>query len=131
MGTCERGEHNEYRSIRTNVIRMQDTFPLREGYFGTPGRSSNPHVRNIVSDAPLKTATIFFQRIADGSHIEHRQTSKGGKLFLAYLSDGGIISFRDSSSSDGTPVVEINILHSSDHGSVKQQKIHFVKGVTK
>lgn len=131
MGTCDRGEHNEYRSIRINAMRIQDEFPMRKGYFGIPGQSGNAHVRNIISDEPLKTATKFFQRISDGSHVERRQTSKGGTLLLAYLSDGGIVSFRDCSSSDGSPVVEINILRSTDHGIVKQQKIHFVKGVIK
>lgn len=130
MGTCDRGEHNHYRSIRTNAKRIQNEFPLREGYFGTPGQSGNSHVRNILTDEPLKTATSFFQAIADGAHIEKRQLPKGGTLLLAYLSDGGIIGFRNTSSSDGSPVVEINILGSKDHGSVKQQKIHFVKGDT-
>ena len=43
------------------------------------------------------------------------------------MNDGSIISWRDVSSSDGTPAVEINIEQSTSNGGVKQQKIHFVK----
>ena len=35
---------------------------------------------------------------------------------------------REVSSSDGSPAVEINIKQSTDHGDIKYQKIHFLKG---
>lgn len=35
---------------------------------------------------------------------------------------------REVSSSDGSPAVEINIRKSDEHGDIKYQKIHFVKG---
>ena len=53
---------------------------------------------------------------------------ENGKGYQTALKDGTIISFRAISSSDGTPVVEINIRKSNTHGDVKRQKIHFVKG---
>lgn len=39
-----------------------------------------------------------------------------------------LFMFREVSSSDGSPAVEINIRQSDDHGDIKYQKIHFVKG---
>ncbi|MCF0106641.1 MAG: hypothetical protein HUJ53_07765 [Holdemanella sp.] len=42
-------------------------------------------------------------------------------------SDGTIITYREVSSSDGSPAVDINIKKSTDSSGVKSQKIHFVK----
>lgn len=44
------------------------------------------------------------------------------------MKDGTILSYREVSSSDGSPAVEINIRQSDDHSDIKYQKIHFVKG---
>ena len=43
------------------------------------------------------------------------------------MADGSIITWRSVSSSDGSPVVEINIKKSSHSGGLKEQKIHFEK----
>ena len=51
-----------------------------------------------------------------------------GKGHYTKMKDGSILSYREVSSSDGTPAVEINIKKSTDHGGIKYQKIHFVKG---
>ena len=51
-----------------------------------------------------------------------------GHGFYTKMKDGSILSYRETSSSDGSPAVEINIKHSTDHGDVKYQKIHFTKG---
>lgn len=44
------------------------------------------------------------------------------------MADGGVVTWRETSISDGSPAVDINIEHSSDSGGVKEQKIHFIKG---
>ncbi len=51
-----------------------------------------------------------------------------GKGVYTKMKDGSILSYRQISTSDGSPAVEINIRGSTDHGTVKYQKIHFVKG---
>lgn len=51
-----------------------------------------------------------------------------GKGHYTKMKDGSILSYREVSSSDGTPAVEINIKKSTDHGGIKYQKIHFAKG---
>ena len=51
-----------------------------------------------------------------------------GKGVYTKMKDGSILSYREVSSSDGSPAVEINIKQSTDHGDIKYQKIHFVKG---
>ena len=48
---------------------------------------------------------------------------------ITQMSDGSVITWRKISSSDGTPVVEINISNSSHTGGIKQQKIHFTEEV--
>ena len=44
-----------------------------------------------------------------------------------HIADGTIITWRITSRSDDTPVVEINIKRSSHTGGLKAQKIHFVE----
>ena len=51
-----------------------------------------------------------------------------GKGYVTKMKDGTILSYRETSSSDGSPAVEINIKQSDEHGDIKYQKIHFVKG---
>lgn len=43
------------------------------------------------------------------------------------MADGTYVTWRLSSSSDGTSVVEINIDSSSHTGGIKTQKIHFME----
>ena len=44
------------------------------------------------------------------------------------MADGTIVTMRKTSTSDGTPVVEINISGSNHTGGIQKQKIHFVQG---
>jgi hypothetical protein len=48
-------------------------------------------------------------------------------MFDLIRGDGTILSYREVSTSDGTPAVEINIRGSSAHGEIKYQKIHFIE----
>ena len=50
-----------------------------------------------------------------------------GKGYITELKDGTIISYREVTSTEGSPAVEINIKKSTDTGGVKKQKIHFEK----
>lgn len=43
------------------------------------------------------------------------------------MSDGTIITYREVSSSDASPAVDINIKKSTNPSGVKSQKIHFIK----
>jgi len=46
------------------------------------------------------------------------------------MNDGTVITIREVSSSDGTPVVDINIKCSNHTGGLRSQKIHFVQEVS-
>ena len=127
MGTCDRGEHNSYRSIRINASLMQNSFPVKEGYFGERASKSNNRVRRIFSSDPIKTAKDFFNQLSKGAVVEQLPSENASLKLKATLPDGGIIVYREVSHSDGTPAVEINIDHSSDAGAIKRQKIHFMR----
>ena len=49
------------------------------------------------------------------------------KMKITRMADGTVITYRETSTSDGTPVVEINIDNSGNCGGVKSQKIHFIE----
>lgn len=124
MGHGYKGDTGHHHSITENLSSLTSNYEYNNGYFGVKGQSSN-HVRNIASDNPLETAKDFYDKASHGG-IE--RPLDNGKGLYTKMSDGTILSFREVSASDGTPAVEINIKKSSDHGDIKYQKIHFVKG---
>ena len=82
------------------------------------------NTRHIESNDPIKTSSEFYDKLTHGS-IEDDLSNGKGKV--SKLKDGTIITYREISTSDGSPVVDINIKHSSNSSGVKQQKIHFVR----
>lgn len=124
MGTGFKGYAKYFRSIGQNVLPASLKFEYRNGRFGVCSPSTGNKTRNILSSNPLKTATEFYNIIAYGG-IEN--TYYNGKMRITHMADGSIITWRSVSSSDGSPVVEINIKKSSHSGGLKEQKIHFEK----
>ena len=130
MGTSYKGGSPSFRSISDNISALSKAFSYSNGYFGVKGESgSNSRVRNIHTNTPVETAKKFYDKATYGgmeSSIFNKRTGEiiGKKTKLA---DGSIISWRQRSSSDGSPAVDINIEKSSNSGGVKQQKIHFLK----
>ena len=129
MGTCYKGGTDHYHSIAENLPELKAQYPYKDGYFGTKGdSSSNSKVRHIESKDPVQTAREFYDKATHGG-IETTIYDKRGNDIgqKTSLQDGSIITWRNVSSSDGTPAVDINIEKSSNSGGIKQQKIHFVK----
>lgn len=124
MGLGFKGDTGHHHTILENLSSLKSEFPYKNGYFGCPGKGRS-FIRNIVCNDPIKTAKQFYEKAALGG-IEKQMAN--GKGVYTKMKDGTILSYREASSSDGTPVVEINIKNSNDHGDVKYQKIHFVKG---
>ena len=124
MGLGYKGDAGHYYSIAENLPSLISSYSYHNGYFGEKGQGRS-FVRNIACSNPAKVAKDFYDKAAHGG-IE--QEMSNGKGLYTKLKDGSILSYREVSSSDGTPVVEINIRGSTDHGGVKNQKIHFVKG---
>lgn len=127
MGLGFKGDTGHHHSISENLDTLKNDYGFHDGYFGNQS-SSNPQSdrRNIISDDPMKTAKDFYDKIAHGGVEKELDNGKG---FMASMSDGTIITWRPvSSSKDKSPAVDINIIFSKDHGGIKQQKIHFVKG---
>ena len=127
MGHGYKGDTGHYHTIGENVGTLRDKFTFNEstGYFGVRGKSGQGNVRNIASDDPAKTAKAFYD-IAGRGGIE--EPLANGKGFRVSMKDGSIITYREVSSSDGSPAVDIHITSSSDDtGGVRTQKIHFVR----
>lgn len=124
MGHGYKGDTGHYHSITENLGTLSSKYEYSNGYFGEQGKGRS-FVRNIRSEDPASTAKSFYDTAAHGG-IE--KTMDNGKGYVTKMKDGTILSYREVSSSDGSPAVEINIRHSDDHGDIKYQKIHFVKG---
>lgn len=124
MGHGYKGDTGHHHSIMENLSSLKSEYKYHNGYFGNPDRGRD-FVRNIKSDDPVKTAQDFYDKAAHGG-VEKQMNN--GKGVYTKMKDGSILSYREVSSSDGSPAVEINIKQSSDHGDIKYQKIHFVKG---
>ena len=124
MGTTYKGNAAYYRSVGQNILPTASKYPYRNGRFGENSPSTGNKTRNIASADPLGTAKDFYDRIAYGGK---ETIYDGGDRRITQMADGTIISWRKISSSDGSPVVEINISRSSHTGGLKKQKIHFVE----
>ena len=124
MGTGYKGNTKFFRSVGQNILPTSAKYEYKNGRFGVSSSSTGNETRNIFSDNPLATATDFYDRIANGG-IEH--TYDGGSRKITQMADGTIITWRNTSNSDGSPVVEINIKGSSHSGGLKKQKIHFME----
>lgn len=124
MGRGYKNDTGHHHSIKENLPSLTSRFDYNNGYFGEKGYGRT-FVRNISSDDPVKTAKEFYDKAACGG-IERPVAN--GKGHYSKMKDGSILSYREVSFSDGSPAVEINIKKSNDHGGIKNQKIHFVKG---
>lgn len=118
------GGTNRHHSISDNLPNLTDSYQFAHGFFGDRGDSTKVRTRHITSNNPIKTSKDFYRKIAYGA-IEKNLPNNKGKV--AKLKDGTIITYREISSSDGSPAVDINIKKSTDSKDVKQQKIHFIK----
>lgn len=124
MGHGYKGDTGHHHSITENLSSLKSDYKYQNGYFGDPGQGRS-FVRNIKSSDPAKSAKDFYDKAAHGG-IEKQMSN--GKGVYTKMKDGSILSYRAVSTSDGSPAVEINIKQSNDHGEIKYQKIHFVKG---
>lgn len=123
MGTYYKGGASYHRSIGQNVMIASESYQYVNGYFGECSPSTGNRTRNISAKDNNAAAEDFYNKIAYGG-IE--TIYDGGKRRITHMSDGTIITMRTTSSSDGTPVVEINISKSTGSGGIKKQKIHFL-----
>lgn len=124
MGTGYKGDSKYYRSIGQNILLAKSKYGYSNGYFGESSPSTGSRTRNISSEDPKATAVDFYNKVAFGG-IEEKYN--GGKLKITQMADGTVVTWRETSHSDGTSVVEINIKNSSHTGGVKKQKIHFTE----
>lgn len=126
LGSRDRGYKDgttKHHSISDNLPSLLARYPYKNGYFGSPAKSSR--VRHILSDSPTATARDFYERASKGGVEEPMRNGRGVKTLMG---DDTVVSLREVSSSDGSPAVEINIRKSSSSGGIKNQKIHFELG---
>ena len=124
MGHGYKEDIGHYHSISENLPELISKYKYSNGYFGDSGKGRSC-VRNIVSEDPIATSKDFYDKATRGG-IEKEMSN--GKGYYRKMKDGSILSYREKSSTDGSPVVEINIKSSNEHGDIKYQKIHFVRG---
>ena len=114
---------SSYHSINDNLTTLNKLFQHKNGYFGIKGKAKvkSDYYRQINSNNPLKTAKLFYEKIANGG-IEKKLPNGA---FVTKLKDGTIITFREITSTAGSPAIDINIKKSSSSSGIKNQKIHF------
>ena len=125
MGTSiYKGGTVKYHSIGQNILITSNSYKYSNGYFGDNSQSTGNRTRNIASSDNVATATDFYNKIALGGT---EKIYDNGNRRITQMSDGSVITWRKTSTSDGTSVVEINISNSTHTGGVKRQKIHFIE----
>ena len=124
MGTGFKGNASYYRSVGQNLLSTLSKYQFRNGYFGISSPHGGPRTRNIAASDNMHAANDFYNRIAYGG----KEKKHSENMRITTMADGTVITMRKRSTSDGTPVVDINIVKSRSSGGIKSQKIHFVKG---
>jgi hypothetical protein len=92
------------------------------GYFGDPAKTSD--VRHMQGG--ILAALSLFNEITEGYTTENIIYYKTGAIkgYVREMPGGGKVTYRMSSTSDGTPVININGM--LDEYYIKNQKIHFL-----
>lgn len=124
MGHGYKGDIGHHHSIRENLQSLTSSYDYHNGYLGEKGHGRD-FVRNITVTDPIKTGKDFYDKAA---YVGVERSMANGKGHYTKMKDGSILSYREVSSSDGSPAVEINIKKSINHGGIKNQKIRFVIG---
>ena len=124
------------QSSKNNTLEFKRAFGYDNGLFGVRSlrKDAGNDVRNIVSSTPVRTAKYFYGTLSHGGKEEIRPINNRhgkGEMRISTMPDGTVLTYRKYSSSDGSPVVEINIKRSTSSGGVVSQKIHFIKGDVK
>ncbi|MBQ6341021.1 MAG: hypothetical protein IJI36_17940 [Kiritimatiellae bacterium] len=130
-----KGEHGHFtgtlgadihHNLTDNLPSLTAVFKATpEGYFGIKGKGKTS-TRRIANENPLATAHKFFKLATDGGKKDEK-VSSGDERLSYVMKDGSRITMRLTSSSDGSPAVDI-VVSKTANGFVKNQKIHFVKG---
>ncbi len=118
-------------SIKDNITpSFKRDYGFNNGFFGkeSENKSAGKDVRNISSTNPLKTSKNFYNRLTKGGtekNIPAKSKKGKGEMHVIIMPDGATVTYREISSSDGSPAVDINIKYCSSNSGIKSQKIHF------
>lgn len=127
MGTGYKGGASHYHSLGENLSELKKFYDFNEktGYFGDPGNGGSTKTRHIVSADPDTAARDFYNKASYGGIQKNIPNGKG---VYTIMRDGSVITYRKTSNSDGSPVVNIHISSTNpEAGNIKTQKIHFIK----
>ena len=116
------------RNLNSNLAEVRKRFGLKNGYIASKykGDNRNSHRRYESSD-PIASARDLFQKLGKAG-IQHAIRDRKTNEVIGWtreMKGHDIITYRIRKSSDGSPVVDINIQNS--HSNLKKQKIHFYK----
>lgn len=117
MGHASGGGYSTPGNLQQNLDRLLKKFPSdKQGRLGTKGRNK---ARLISTENPSTTAESIYSALNSGGNESALPNGKGR---ITVFPDGSRVIHRPVSSSDGSPVVEINV--TGPNGS--SYKIHFI-----
>ena len=100
------------------------SFPYKDGYFFDKSeQGNNNNIRQCTATDPLYCSKDVFSSLTEDAFT---QSDYSQGTIIAILPDGTAITWRASSSSDGSPAVDINPSSEAIKMGVKRQKIHFI-----
>ncbi len=116
------------RYISSNLKSIKKNFGMTQsGYIARKYKENGAtNRRTFISKDPVNSAKKLFRTLGNGG-VQNPIKNKDGviKGWIRTMKGGDVITYRPRESSDGSTVVDINII--SRHTDVKSQKIHFYK----
>ncbi len=118
--------------ISSNLKSIKKNYGMTEsGYIGRKYKRNGSSDRRVfISKDPINSAKKLFQTLGRGGvqkTIKNKDNNVKG--WIRIMKGGDIVTYRPRESSDGSTVIDINII--SKHSDIKSQKIHFYKKVEK
>lgn len=123
MGGGSQNSGSTPQGVGDNFRRLGDDYPVSpSGYLGNGPR--NNKVTQHMSPRPAASARDVFRKLSKGGSMVPMNNGKG---WTTRFPDGSRVVLRLSSSSDGTPTIDI-FGSRLDSSIPPRQKVHFMEG---
>ena len=111
------------RTLQNNLTKsFKAKYNYNNGNFGSPASTKNraTNVRHIQSNDPVQNSKDFMAGLVKGFKTREPIRDRNGEIkgHKFVMKDGGVVTWRLKSTSDGSPAVDINVSNISKGNTI-------------